>query len=505
MTKTNYGRHILLLAGSLLLLAACAVRPPLGFDKIATFNTGLGKDSGEITCHDASTQRLYVINSAATSLAIVDFADPSVPATLKIIDLSNHGDGLTSVDCHDGRVAVAIAAERKTDRGRVHFLDADGRLEAEYRVGALPDMITFDHGGNRLLVANEGEPDEDSDPMGTISIIDISLGVKNAPVMQLDFRAFNHGKSRHSELPAGMVVFPGRRIANDFEPEYIAVSRDDHWAWVTLQENNTVAVIDLQRLRITDLHGLGFKDHSLAGNELDASDRDGGIRMANWPVHGMYQPDAIAGFKQADRHYYITANEGDARDEDVRIAEITLDAGAFPDAGTLQQGDAIGRLEASSIIGDDDGDGDMDRLLVYGGRSFSIRDGSTGELIFDSGSEIERETARVIPEKFNSSGTEETFDSRSDAKGPEPEGLATGVIDGNPYAFIGLERPGGVMVYDISEPAAARLIVYVPSTDGDLAPEGLVFVDADDNNSGQPLLLVSHEISGTVTVYRIRH
>jgi hypothetical protein len=36
---------------------------------------------------------------------------------------------------------------------------------------------------------------------------------------------------------------------------------------------------------------------------------------------------------------------------------------------------------------------------------------------------------------------------------------------------------------------------------GDLGPEGLVFVHATDSPDGQPYLVTSNEISGTVTAY----
>ena len=243
-------------------------------------------------------------------------------------------------------------------------------------------------------------------------------------------------------------------------------------------------------------------------NGLDASDEDEAIDIRNHPVFGLYQPDSIAAYEVDGETYYVTANEGDARDEDERVEDLELDPTAFPNAEELQTDGEIGRLEVSTIDGDIDGDGDYDRLISYGGRSFSIRD-SQGNLVFDSGDDFAQITAEQVPAIFNSNGTVDTFDSRSDAKGPEPEGVVVGEIDGKTYAFIGLERVGGVAVYDVTNPAEAEFVQYINPTNEetgdalDLAPEGLQFISAEDSPNGEPLLTVSNEVSGTVSIYQI--
>ena len=242
-------------------------------------------------------------------------------------------------------------------------------------------------------------------------------------------------------------------------------------------------------------------------NGLDPSDEDG-IDISNQPVFGLYQPDSIAAYEVDGETYYVTANEGDARDEDERIEDLELDPTVFPNADELQGEEELGRLEVSTIDGDLDGDGDFDRLVSYGGRSFSIRD-RNGNLVFDSGDDFAQITAEQVPELFNSNGTIDSFDSRSDAKGAEPEGVVVGEVDDQTYAFIGLERVGGVMVYDISEPAKAEFVQYINPINAetgdalDLAPEGLQFISAEDSPNGEPLLTVSNEVSGTVSIYQI--
>ncbi len=256
---------------------------------------------------------------------------------------------------------------------------------------------------------------------------------------------------------------------------------------------------------------LGIIDFTKS-NGLDASDEDGGINIQNHPVHGMFMPDAIASYEVDGRTFYVTANEGDARDEDARIADLDLDPDAFPNADELQQDENLGRLEASTIDGDLDGDGDIDQLFVYGTRSFSIWD-ENGNLVFDSGDDFERITAEVAPEIFNSNGDADSFDGRSDNKGPEPEGVAVGEVNGETYAFVGLERVGGVMVYNVSDPSNAEFVQYINTgvapginvADGvlDISPEGITFISAEDSPTGSPLLAVAFEESATVSVFAI--
>ncbi|WP_161965564.1 choice-of-anchor I family protein [Steroidobacter cummioxidans] len=251
---------------------------------------------------------------------------------------------------------------------------------------------------------------------------------------------------------------------------------------------------------------------------LDASDRDDAINIRNWPVFGMYQPDAIASFRVDGITYLITANEGDARDwdgfaEEARVGSLALDPVAFPDAAELQKNANLGRLNVTKALGDANGDGLYVSLYTLGGRSFSIWK-ANGVQVFDSGSDFERIVAASNPAFFNASHEDRTFDSRSDNKGPEPEGLAVGMVGKRRYAFVGLERMGGVITYDITNPHAPFFVDYTNNRDfsvdpynapaaGDLGPEGLLFIDAKDSPTRSPLLVIANEISGTVTLYQI--
>jgi hypothetical protein len=877
---------------------------------IGTYKTGIfDQGAAEIPAYDAESQRLFVVNANSATVDVLDLSDPDNPTQLFQIDATAYGGSANSVAVKNGVVAVAIESENPQEPGTVVFLDIDGNLLNTVTVGALPDMLTFTPDGQKVLVANEGEPNSDYtvDPEGSVSIIDLSAGVENATATIAGFSAFN---DQIDQLrAAGVRIFgPNATVAQDLEPEYITVSSDSKTAWVTLQEGNALGVLNLETGEITNIVPLGFKDHNaapeletfffdaeelpslgtvagrgdiplsgfsglyfegvnpetgnlqfithpdrgpdggetengdrifllpdfqpefvrfelnretgdltlteriplkrqdgtpltglpnLAGadpdvpidpegnpleydplgadlegivraldgtywladeyrpaiyhftadgtlidryvpsglppelgtgalpevynlrranrgfeaiafqdgkvyafvqsplnnpeseatatirilefdpatetttgeylyiqddigggsdkigdaasigggkflvierdsgfgeesiknvyridltnatnlmelppdtlatgetfdsltpeqlaakgitpvtkenyadlaalgygftdkpeglaivdpttiavlndndfgadpsipiglglvtlqNGLDASNEDNAINIANYPIQGIYQPDAIASYTVNGETYLITANEGDTRDydafsEEERIADLTLDPTAFPNAAELQNDAVLGRLIVTTANGDTDGDGDFDQLYSFGGRSFSIWT-SSGQLVYDSGNEFERITAELIPDEFNANNTEnDSFDNRSDDKGPEPEGVTVGRVGDRTYAFIGLERVSGVMVYDVTEPTNPSFVQYINNRDfsvefdvdaegepaptaeqviaaGDLGPEGLVFIAAEESPNGQPLLVVSNEVSGSTTVYEI--
>jgi hypothetical protein len=496
---------------------------PTGFlTPLGTYATGeFDESAAEIAAYDPATRRLFVVNGAADRIDILDISNPTNPSATSGIGISALGGGINSVAFHNGILAAAIEAETAQDDGTVAFYDADGNLLGQVTVGALPDMLTFTPDGNTLLVAIEGEPNDDYsvDPEGAVAVIDISGGPGAATVRTATFTGFND--QADDLMAAGLRIFgPGATLAQDVEPEYIAVSPDGTTAFVTLQENNAVAAVDIAAAEVTAIFPLGFKDYSLEMNAIDASDRDGAINIRPWPVYGMYQPDAIEALERNGSLYLVTANEGDARDydtfsEEVRVEDLPLDPEAFPFAADLQAETALGRLEVTNTLGDTDGDGDYDALYSYGARSFTVWEvTSAGPVpVYDSGSAFERITAQMNPEFFNASNDENEFDARSDAKGPEPEGVVIGMVGGIPHAFIGLERIGGVMVYSMDQPANPQFVTYINNRDfmgdpaagtsGDLGPEGLVFIPAADSPTGGMVLVVTNEVSGTTTLYSV--
>lgn len=486
---------------------------------LGTYETDIFEESAaEIVVYDPASQRLFVINASAPSVDVLDIRDPNNPTKLFDIDPSEFGANANSVAIANGIVAVAVEAEEKTDPGSVVFYDIDGNFLSFVTVGALPDMLTFTPDGTKVLVANEGEPNADYsiDPEGSISIIDVSGGITNltqADVTTADFTAFN---DQQDELIAsGVRIFgPNATVAQDVEPEYIAVTDDSSIAYVALQENNALAVVDIASGTVTDILPLGFKDHSKV--PLDASDRDDGINITTYPnLFGMYMPDAISLYEVGGETYIVTANEGDAREydtfaEEARVKDLQLDPIAFPNAAELQADEALGRLTVTTTLGDANGDGLYEALYAFGGRSFSIWT-AEGALVYDSGAKFEQIIADRFPDNFNSNHVDNDFDNRSDNKGPEPEGVAIGEIDGRTYAFIGLERFGGVMTYDITNPAESFFVDLVNNRDfsgdpaagtaGDLGAEGVIFISEADSPNGKPLVVVGNEVSGTTTVF----
>lgn len=500
---------------------------PVQPELVGRYTTGLGNTSGETVAHGDG--KLFVTNTAGGgSVDVVDLTDPAAPNLLTRISTAPALPN--SVAVNDGLVAVAVEAPVKTDPGKVLFFDTDGNPLGDATVGSLPDMLAFTADGDRVLVANEGEPNsynqlDSVDPEGSVSVVDVAAVRAGgaATVTTIGFTDFNVGGPRAAELPAGVRVFgPNATVAQDLEPEYIAVHPDGEQAWVTLQEANAVARLDLVNDRVTWIRDLGRRDESLAGNGLDASDRDGAGtaplagNIQTWPVASMYQPDALSLFIVDGSPYLVSANEGDARDytgfsEEARVGagSYVLDPTVFADPTLKSSDDKLSRLTVSTATGDTDGDGDVDRIDLFGSRSFSIWKGTDLTQVHDSGRELEERTFAAFPANFNASNDGNAVDNRSDNKGPEPEGATVVNVDGRPVAFIGLERIGGVMAYDVSDPEAPVFNAYVNDRDftqaaaPDAGPEVLSSVPAWENPTGRPLLLVAHEVTGTVAIYRL--
>ncbi len=527
-------------------VAATTATAQIDLNPIASIRNGdaaeiFDQSAAEIVAYDHFTEQCYVVNAAADAIDIFSISDPANPQLVRSVDLSAYGTP-NSVDVNPFRrfneVAVAVGAPRADERGTVVFLNKNGHVKGAVEVGYLPDMLTYDSRGFRLVVANEGEPTDDYtvDPEGSVSVIE-RRGRHRWRVTEIGF-----GGIAEEDLNGTRITGPeGTTIAQDIEPEYVAVDPNDRFAYVVCQENNAIVTIDLIRKSVVRLSGLGSKDHSQFGNAFDASDKDDMIRIANWPVKGLFMPDAIAAYRSGRETYIVTANEGDGREYEFENAEgddeiayidesrvknleedfgLTLDPSSFPLAEELLEDENLGRLKVVITEGDlDDDPTDLEELFTFGARSFSIFS-TNGELVYDSGDFFEVYLAENFPDDFNSGNDENNdFDSRSDAKGPEPEALTLGSMGGRTYAFVGLERMGGIMTFDITDPENVSFVDYINNRDfsidfddgisseieaaGDLGPEGIEFVPAHQSPNGTPLLLVANEVSGTTTIYEI--
>lgn len=466
---------------------------PAAFKEIGSITIG-GEGAAEITAYDEKTKRLFTVNNSDTNqIDVIDISDPGKPIKIGKIDLTPYEGASNSVDVYDGKLAVALeSTTNKQGNGKVViFNTTDYSLIKQVTVGALPDMITFSPDGKYIMTANEGEPNTDysQDPNGTISIIETSTYT----VTTLDFASFS-SQAVTLKKDGFRVSSFAKSFAQDIEPEYVTISDDSKTAWVTLQENNGVAKVDLVSKTITAIYPLGLKDYNTAENAIDVSDKDDKIAFTPWKVKGMYMPDAISQFSSNNVPYFVTANEGDAREytayKDIkRAVDMKLDATVFPDATTLKLEPNLGRLNLIADMGDTDGDGDLDEMVSFGARSFSIWNGNTGKIVYDSKNDVDKKTQEL--------GTYD--DKRSDDKGSEPEAVKVIKMGNQNILFVGLERSDAFMTYDVTNPLSPQYLQTVKTGD---APEGVLFIPASKSPTKRSLLVVSSEGDGTVKIYQ---
>ena len=537
------------------------------------------ESAAEIVAYHSGSKTAFLVNSNSGAVDVVDLSDVTSPTITLQIDVAgdvetavadlSDGDlgGVNSVDVSGDHMAVAVEADTKQDTGYIAFYNVDGTFVSAVAAGALPDKVGFSPDGKYAVVANEGEPNDDysNDPEGTITVIDVSGGFDIPVVATADFTDFNVGGSKSLSGPV-RVSAKSESVAQDLEPEFIAFSDDSGTAYATLQENNAVAVIDLASADVTTVLGIGFKDYGLPGNEIDASNRDGGVNLNSWSIFGTYMPDGFDSYAVNGVTYLVTANEGDGREyvsdatdeadctaqggflfddgdcfhylDEIRVRD--LDASQFTDdlvaklGADFQDQDKLGRLKMITDQGLEDASacttlattgqpiaypdetpvaGCVYRdIYSFGSRSFTIWNLDTGRPVFDSGSDFEVITAEQLGGFFNASNDSNDGDDRSDDKGPEPEAVEIATINGNVFVFIALERVGGVMVYNITNPQSAEFVQYVNPRDftvdddaveanlaGPLGPEDIKFITQDD----EMYLLVSNEVSGTLSVYSV--
>lgn len=451
----------------------------------AHLNTGLqsGYES-EISAFDAITGTIWVAGKTG-----VDILDIATGSQIDFISTAGIGE-INSVDIFNGTAAFAIQAPNRADNGVVSFYNTTTRnflngnaFNSSVEVGALPDMVKFTPDGTKLLVANEGTPNSygaetqsspvkqfgaaPNDPVGSVSIVDVS----NQTVQTADFNG----------VP---VSGTGIRtnIGMDFEPEYIGVNANSTTAFVTLQEHNAIGILDINTASFTEVVGLGTKDFSTPGNEIDPSDKDGiAGNFASHEVEGFYMPDAVDTYEVNGQTYLVMANEGDFREDDgdrTRAKDIGDGASA-----------PLDRLRVDNTTSVVDNSTNQFDLFAPGGRSFSIRD-ANGDLIYDSGSILDRAAANA--------GIYD--DGRSDDKGTEPESVEIYEINGKTYAFIGLERTttSAIGIFDITDPLAVEFDQLLTIA-GDISPEGLQVFDY----LGTTYLSVANEVSNTTSLLAV--
>lgn len=497
-----------------------------------TSGADFGNGGTEIVKYNPKNGYAYSVNGDKEALDIIDVKHPGKDGAINLVKriyLQDNGievGDLTSVTVHPSGdyVAVSAPAVDKTKPGHVVFYGSNGDYINNVTVGSLPDMVTFSKDGKYLLVANEGEPSDDYtvNPPGSVSVIDVTGGPANVNANNVRTAMFT--KEHQEGIRA---LGPNAEDAYlNIEPEYIAVDSQSKYAYVTLQEVSAIAKVDIAKGQIVQVKGLPYKDHSLAQNAMDVSDEDGKSELRRAPVLGLLQPDGIDTYDYNGETYLLIANEGDSQDyegysEEKRVKklkdDIQLDARYYQGYTQAELDDMVknglfddeqlGRLKVTTSHAFKDADGKYNALVSYGGRSFSILRASDLEMIYDSGSDIEQRVLDLLPERFNANyeaADDIKVDDRSDDKGPEAENVVVGKVDSHSYAFVGLERVGGIMIYDITNPNEPYFVKYLYDPDNkDISPEGITFESAEESPNGKPMLIASFELSGTTSAWEL--
>jgi len=545
-----------------------------------------------ISTYAPESKWVFTVNGLDGTLDIFDISTPKNPFYVRSIDFRRLGYGHrpTNVVYKNGIIAASAEQRIRQQQGKLIFFDPWGNYLAETIVGSQPDFVAFTPDGCKVLVANEGEPNDEYtwDPEGSVSIVDLSSGLSflESKIVHVGFQQFNKFNIDKNIRITG----PNATVPQDLEPESISITPDGRLAYVSLQENNAVGVLDLVTYRWIALLPLGFKDWTFgaafSGKGIDfrrnGAPTWGSINAGSETylpsfIKGQYQPDEIRIFQHNGEIYFLSANEGDSRNyqsrqgdgdgdptnefynEEVFVTDFCNPSKLIPYSNQIVSSSVCSGisslinfgppnnnnpLRVSKIGGDIDGDGVIDELYTFGGRSISIWTGD-GKLVWDSGSDFEEMLSgnKYVGKAFNlqiiSKGKEAITssnpfynasfdrtgnDRRSDRQGPEPEGTALGKIGDKLFAFIGIERPGGVAVYDITNPLSPTFQYYlnfrvhnptntttVQGTQqmtnlgraGDLGPEGIAFIHASQSPNGKDLVLISNETSGSITLFEI--
>jgi hypothetical protein len=414
--------------------------------------------------------------------------------------------------------------------------DTNGKvLSSPDVLGVLPDSVSFAPNGTTALVAIEAQPvcakddpataakeDTDyskaSDPVGGVTVVDLSN--PSAPVLRFaGFDQFTVADMRAKGIAVSAVV---NNVSKDFEPEFVTAV-DNNFAYVTIQEANAIGKLNIQSASFESITR-AFESR-VARVARDTSDRDAGAGPRTYTnVVGASQPDAIAGFTVGAGQYFVTANEGDAREytclnDDLRASALKVDTKRFPDWKTLSGNAALGRAKVNPTIGDKDGDGDIDTIHLRGSNSMTMY--RNGIAIWDSADLLDQIQTQAfgvanINGSHSLSSDKSTMNyvgqDRSDDKGGEPEGVAVGMVGDRRIAILGLERMTALAIFDITAPGNPVFQEWLqmlptkatPAKDvKHWSPEGIVFVPANKSPSGKALIITSYELSGSLSIHQI--
>ena len=492
----------------------------------------------EIVAYNKANGHAYAVNGQDGVLASIDIAGGDTELSSVDIDVKalvsdsdfTYGDMTSVAVSPDGSlIATALQDADYDEEGRIALFssDSDGSIELlkVYEAGIQPDMVTFSPDGRYVLTADEGEPREgydEDDPEGSVTVVSLEDDI----VSVIGFEAFDNPLARKALADKGIIMQKGTVPSEDFEPEYIAVGNNK--AYITLQEANAVAVLNLDSMLFTGVYTVGLEDYSIVPVDIDKKDDAYNPRTYE-TLRGIRMPDGIAYFSVDGNDYIVTANEGDAREWGDYLNEDERDFGdgnVSPIGAITAENSGLDGMVV--FLASDDYDGLDDCIdYLYGGRTMTILrvDDNGLEEVFTTADDAERITYSYLPEYYNASNDNAVLDDRSGKKGPEAEAVTVGEVNGRIYAFLALERTGGIIIYDVTDPENSKYVNYINTRDftsivsgseiyedgeldkwvtgGDVAPEGLAFASAEDSPTGEALLIAAFEVSGTVAVYTL--
>ena len=538
---TLFTASALITAGQLPALANGAT---LKITEIAAIASGDGEGSSEIATYHAGSKRIFATNGVKNTIDIFDISDVANPKKVGAVALSPYGNDVTSVAAGKDVVVAVVNVSDKfsatgvptTTNGKIVVFDTDGKvLSSPDVLGVLPDSVTFAPNGTTALVAIEAQPvcakddpataakeetdyTKASDPVGGVTVVDLTNPA--SPVLRFaGFNQFSVADMRAKGIAVSSVV---NNVAKDFEPEFVTAV-DNNYAYVTIQEANAIGRLNIKSATFESVTRAFESNLSIVSR--DTSDRDAGAGPRTYKnVVGASQPDAIAGFTIGSGQYFVTANEGDAREytclnDDLRGSALKVDARRFPDWKALSGSAALGRAKVNPTIGDKDGDGDIDTIHLRGSNSMTMY--RNGLVIWDSANLLDQIQTQAfgvanINGSHSLSSDKSTMNyvgqDRSDDKGSEPEGVAVGMVGDRRIAILGLERMTALAIFDITvpgNPIFQEWLQMLPTKATPakevkhFSPEGIVFVPADKSPSGKALIITSYELSGSLSIHQI--
>jgi len=439
----------------------------LSLETVAIYKPQSGCEATEIVSIQNSTKRLALSCSSEGIVEIISITDTAQPSSVNHFKVTTDEE-ISAVAFHpiENVFAVAVINNDSFANGKIQIHDAStGDITNTFEAGAHPDGMVFSPNGKYLVIANEGEAyryngkDYES-PEGSVTLIDFSNATQ-ATVTQIKltdftqvegmmhkkharkFERFVTGGNNNEEIK---ISIKDNTPANT-EPEFVAFSPDSSKAYISLQENNGILIIDTTKAKIAGVFGLGITEHLADINDNEK------VKF-NDKITALREPDGIA--ISPDGKYLLTADEGDT------------DPKASKTLGNKPKG---------------------------GGRTLSIFDATSGTFIAD--------TANQLDEMAHFAGLYP--DGRSDNKGSEPENVVSFTIEENLYAAVGLERANAIALVSLDNPSQPKVLSVVgvdpnAGKEGQYAPEGLAYFESD----GRHYIFSANEKSGTMTVMEVK-